>query len=114
MLDRHIVKEGLLVFENGKILVDGWEANDGCMCREIGILACLYVAQKLMEDAAADIKEAGLGKTAIGAPDYHPSSYHNPLGNYARGEVDKFDKAVREWQRLQDPELYEDEDDDED
>lgn len=75
MLDRHITKEGVLIFENGEVMVDGWEANDTCMCREIAILACLYVAQRLMEEVAADIKEpGGTGKVCVGVPDYHPSS----------------------------------------
>lgn len=87
MLDRHIIKEGVLIFEDGEIMVDGWQANGPCMCREIAILACLHVAARLMAEANEDIKTAGgTGKVAIGLPDYHPHSFHNPNHKHVWGD----------------------------
>lgn len=57
MLDRHLTRYGTLLIKGGKVYMDGWEANDGIMCREMSALVCLYASQFLMERARALIEK---------------------------------------------------------
>lgn len=103
MLDMKIVKEGTLVYENGEVTLDGFEATGRYMCREIAILVQLYVGQKLIADALKNLAEPGESISAIGYPDYHPNSSFNPLALYERGDMHGFMAALRKWRESQDP-----------
>jgi hypothetical protein len=98
MLDKRIVKEGVLIYEDGKILLDGFEANAPCMCREIAVLAQLHVAQKLIADALKGLDVGNQSDSAIGVPNYHPRSYFNPLAMLSRGERDAVIKWTEKWE----------------
>ena len=76
MLDRHLTRYGTLLIKGGKVYMDGWEANDGVMCREMSALVCLHASQFLLEQARALIaKPGGNGLTCADMPEDTPREW---------------------------------------
>lgn len=107
MLDRRITKEGVLIFDGGRILIDGWQTNALCMGREVAVLACLFVADRLMQEAIEQLREAGAGHATLGIPESarpQPAPLNQDASDHTfdpwyralrANDTDGFDSALR-------------------
>lgn len=76
MLDKSVIREGVLLYKGGEVFIDGWEIGDDVMCREVVALACLYTARVLMERGLALIqKPGGDGLTCSDMPSETPVAW---------------------------------------
>ena len=68
MLDLKLKQTGMLLMHNGRIYLDGFEA-DSAMCREVAALAILWAIGELQAELTALIHQpGGTGKSCIGLP----------------------------------------------
>lgn len=58
MLDTKLSKTGSILMHDGKIQIEGFEA-DNCMCREVAIHAMLWAIGELQREIAEDIARPG-------------------------------------------------------
>lgn len=58
MLDTRLKKTGSILMHDGKISLEGFEA-DGCMCREVAIHALLWAIGELQRELAEEIHQPG-------------------------------------------------------
>lgn len=77
MLDKSVIREGVLLYKGGTVYHDGWQIaspdEKGGMCREVSALACLYVAKQLQEIGLALIgRPGGLGRSCADMPGETP------------------------------------------
>jgi len=67
MLDTKLDKVGTLLIHDGKIMVEGFEA-EGCMCREVAAHACLWAIGVLQKELVDLIKTPGGSISSIDLP----------------------------------------------
>lgn len=60
-----ITKPGRVTIEaDGSVHVEGFEAENAS-CRDVGVLACLWAARLLMEQAMAGVEKPGLSAVCV-------------------------------------------------
>lgn len=65
MLDKRLTKFGKVTLENGKIFVEGFDANDA-MCREVGALALAWAIGEMQRELVEIIAQpGGTGKCVV-------------------------------------------------
>ena len=76
MIDTKLERAGTILMHDGKIYLDGFEA-DGCMCREVAIHALIWGIGQMQQELVALIdRPGGTDNTCIDLP----PAVHDALG----------------------------------
>jgi len=75
MLDKKLDKTGTILMHKGEISIDGFDA-DGCMCREVAILAMLWGIGEMQRELTEMIFDPEGGNVGVDLP----PSVHIALG----------------------------------